>query len=93
MPEEQAFASKVAPAIKDFHIEEARFIVGEGVPWIEFVLGHVIAPHKIVLRITPSAEAFTEGHGEAGMVKIVITASPRLSVNMTNMQTNEEVKL
>lgn len=93
MPDEPNFATQVAPAIKDFHIESARFIIGEGVPRIEFVLGHLIAPHKIVLKIIPSTEAFTEGSGEGGVVKMTITASPRLRINMTNMETKEEVKL
>lgn len=93
MPDEVNFAVKIAPEIKDFHIESSRLILGEGVPVVEFTLAHLVAPHKIVLRIIPSVDAFTEGKGNDGIVNISVIASPRLRVSMTNMQTQEEVKL
>ncbi len=92
MPEEPKFATEIAPAIKDFHVEASRLVMNEGLPFLELVLSHVAAPHKIVLRVEGNCGVYTEGGGKGGVARIIVTATPQLQVNMINMERKEETK-
>lgn len=93
MPEQQEFATKIAPKLKSFVVEEAKLIVGEGVPVFEILLTHIASPTKKVLRVTPNVETMTDGGSQDGVVRINIVATPAINVTVTDMQTKEEVSL
>lgn len=84
MPEDANFAAQIAPAIKDFHVESSRFIVGEGIPWLEITLAHIASPQKKVLRIEGNCDVVTDAGGLGGMARVQVTATPRLRIMMND---------
>lgn len=93
MPDDVTFAEKIAPAIQGFSIESARFVINEGLPFLEMVLTHVIAPDKVTLRVEANVDVLTEGGGGAGIARIQITSSPRLRLELLDPGAGKEIKL